>query len=177
MLPLCSRLLRRSWWWWWCSASHGSHIMSFTCGWSSGPSRSTRPPSCYGSPPIAWRIATHLSTRSSMPSCQRTSGRLTSRCSNARLEAVTPRWTTSRRYAAKRRRRPRPTAPMFDWQGVDAHRRRHSDACHTETQCKVLGAEPWGLQTVSGAFDSQVWLLWYCSSCTVPHKRCSLYLN
>lgn len=112
-----------------------------------------------------------------MPSCQRTSGRLTSRCSNARLGAVTPRWTTSRRYAAKRTRRPRPTAPTFDWRDVDARVRRHSDVCHTDTQCKVLGAEPWDLQTVSGTSDSQVWLLWYCSSCTVPHKRCSLYLN
>lgn len=106
-----------------------------------------------------------------MPSCQKTSGRLTSRCSNAILEAVTPRSTISRRYAAKRTRRPRLTAPTFDWQGVDAYRRRNSDVCHTETQCKVLVAEPsdlWGwveLLTVKyGCFDIAAAVLFHISA-------------
>ena len=116
---LVPRRLRQCWWWWWCSASLGSLITSFTCGRCSGPSRWTRAPLCYGWPPTAWRTATHLSTRSSTPSCRRTSGRRTSRCSNARSEPVTPRSTTLRRSAAKRRRRPRLTAPTFDWQGVE----------------------------------------------------------
>lgn len=147
---MAPRLLRRSWWWWWCSASLGSLITSFTSGWSSGPSRWTRPPSCYGWPPTAWRTATHLSTRSSTPSCQRTSGRLTSRCSNARSEPVTPRSTPSRRSAAKQTRRPRLTAPTFDWQGADGDAEINYGGCHTETQCKVRVAEA---SDISGCVD------------------------
>lgn len=88
--------------------------MLFTSGLSSGPSPSTRPPLCYAWPPTAWRTATHRSTLSSTHSCRRTSERLTSRCSNARLVPATPRLMTSKRSAVKQTRPPQLIALMFD---------------------------------------------------------------
>lgn len=129
-LFVSSRRLRRSWWWWWCSASPGCLTTWSTCGWSSGPSRSTRPPSCSGSPPTAWHTATRPSTPSSTPSCRRTSARPTSRCSAVSSAPATRCSRTSRRCAARQTPLPPPTAPTFEawlnsscWLLVPSHRR------------------------------------------------------
>lgn len=89
--------------------------MLFTSGLSSGPSPSTRPLLCFEWPPTAWRTATHRSTPSSTHSCPRTSERLTSRCSNAKLVPATPHLMTSKRSAVKQTRHPQLIALMFDF--------------------------------------------------------------